>query len=349
MWEVDNRTPFAAERGWVRDREGAELWLVAVKCTFDIKLDGSTVISSDQPPVLRVPEYYGEPGKSSVKYEADLVMTKATTDILVVGHAWAPQGRPVTQVDVGLRVGSLQKTLRVTGDRRWGSLGISSPEPFTKMPIVYERAFGGGDSKSRHPELDWDWRNPVGTGFATSRDNLDEIAVPNIEYPDNTVTGWKDRPQPAGFGPIASHWQPRVALGGTYDDKWMRERQPLLPSDFDDRFFQCAPQDQQTAEFLRGGETVALSRLTLSSELRFTLPRLYLGFDTRFYDGSRVIHKDRRLHSVIFEPDYPRLSLVWHSALPCHFKVQKLERTVVTLKSPLDHGRTEFDEFELAQ
>ena len=31
MWQVDNRTPFAAERGWVRDRNGAEIWLVAVK------------------------------------------------------------------------------------------------------------------------------------------------------------------------------------------------------------------------------------------------------------------------------------------------------------------------------
>ena len=27
MWKVDNRTPFAAEHGWVRDRNGAEGWL----------------------------------------------------------------------------------------------------------------------------------------------------------------------------------------------------------------------------------------------------------------------------------------------------------------------------------
>ena len=42
MWQIDNRTPFAAERGWVRDRDGAEVWLVAVKCTFDILPDGTT-------------------------------------------------------------------------------------------------------------------------------------------------------------------------------------------------------------------------------------------------------------------------------------------------------------------
>jgi hypothetical protein len=98
MWQVDNRTPFAAERGWVRDRNGAEIWLVAVKCTFDIRPDGSTEVAKEQPPVLRMPEHTGEPGKSSLRYENDLVLTKTTTDIIVVGHAYAPRGRPTTQM-----------------------------------------------------------------------------------------------------------------------------------------------------------------------------------------------------------------------------------------------------------
>ncbi len=120
MWQVDNRTPFAAERGWVRDRNGAEVWLVAVKCTFDIGPDGTTEVSEEQPPVLRVPEHFGEPGKSSIKYENDLVLTKTTTDIIVVGHAYAPGGRPIEQMEVGFRVGPVQKVLQVTGDRNWG-------------------------------------------------------------------------------------------------------------------------------------------------------------------------------------------------------------------------------------
>src|SRR5262245_45450574 len=111
MWQVDNRTPFAAERGWVRDRNGAEVWLVAVKCTFDIKPDGSTVVSEKQPPALRVPEYHGEPGKSSIKYEADLVLTKATTDVSVVGHAYVPAGKMATELEVGFRVGPVRKLL----------------------------------------------------------------------------------------------------------------------------------------------------------------------------------------------------------------------------------------------
>ncbi len=350
MWQVDNRTPFAAERGWVRDRNGAEVWLVAVKCTWTIGPDGATEIAEDQPPVLRIPEHHGEPGNSSIKYDGDLVLTKTATDILVVGQAYAPGGRPVTQLDVGFRVGPVQKLLRVYGERVWSSTGPSAPQSFLTMPLVYERAFGGVDAKSAHPERDWEWRNPVGRGFAVSRENLAGRPAPNIEYPDEGVREWSDRPRPAGFGAIAGHWQPRVALAGTYGDTWLKERQPLVPEDFDERFYQCAPVDQQAPGFLRGGEPVVLYCLTPGGELRFHLPKVFLGFETRFYDGTRQIHRERRLHTVILEPDVPRVSLVWHSALPCHWKVQKLERTIVTLKTPMNGSTTEheLDEMEPA-
>lgn len=347
MWQIDNRTPFAAERGWVRDRDGAEVWLVAVKATFDVLPDGTTQVANEQPPVLRLPEHFGEPGKSSVKYDADLVLTKTTTDVIVVGHAYAPAGKTVTQTDVGFKVGPVQKVLRVVGDRRWRGIGMSAPEPFEKMPILYERAYGGADPASTAPERDWDWRNPVGTGFATRGSHATGLALPNIEDPRHLIGSWSDKPTPAGFGVIASHWQPRVGFAGTYDDRWMKTRQPLVAEDLDDRYFQSAPADQQAPQWLRGGEPVTLLGLTAEGPLRFTLPRIHLGFETRFYDGSRELHRTRQLHAVILEPDFPRVSLVWHSALPCHFKVQKLERTVVTLKSDLSarapSGGVEFD------
>jgi hypothetical protein len=42
---------------------------------------------------------------------------------------------------------------------------------------------------------------------------------------------------------------------------------------------------------------------------------------------------------------------VWHSAIRCHFKVHKLERTIVTLKTPLRGGNAfleQTDELEPA-
>jgi hypothetical protein len=347
MWQLDNRTPFAAERGWVRDRDGTEIWLVAVKASFDILPNGSTAVAKEQPPVLRVAEHHGEPGQSSIKYEADLVLTKTTTDVIVVGHACAPAGTAVTHLDVGFKLGAMQKVLRVFGDRQWSTFGPGAPQPFDKMPLVYERAYGGVDRASKTPEKDWDWRNPVGTGYATAGAHAEQQALPNIEDPRQLISSWKDRPAPAGFGAIAAHWQPRVALAGTYDEHWMKTRQPLLAEDMDDRFFQCAPVDQQAPQFLRGGESVILLGMSPQGPLRFHLPKVYFGFDTRFYDGSREVHKQRKLHSVIIEPDFPRVSLVWHSALPCHFKVQKLERTVVTLKANIRPGEREPDDSDL--
>jgi hypothetical protein len=334
MWQIDNRTPFAVERSWTRDRNGAEVWLVAAKCTFDIDPDGSTHISPEQPDVRRLPLYNGKAGASSIRYESDLILTKTTTDVILAGQAHAPGGRPVEELVVEMRVGSLAKKLVVCGERIWTSGGPSRPQPFLSMPIVYERAFGGVDLLSAETSLDWDMRNPVGTGFATQSEHLVGRVLPCVEYCDRRFTSWDDRPAPAGFGPLCSHWEGRARFAGTYGDKWMQERQPLLPEDFDERFFQCAPADQQTGQFLSGGERVMLTNLSPMGPLQFDLPLVGLQFETFFTNGEHSSHDVQKLHTVILEPEFPRVSVLWHTALPCHFKVQKLERTVVTYYPP---------------
>ena len=334
MWQLDNRTPFAAAQGWIRDRRGAETWLVVVKASFDIQPDGTTTVAAEQPEPLRLPEHHGEPGRSSIRLESDFVLTKRTTDVIVAGQAHAPRGGTVRQLDVGLYVGALQKVLRVFGERRWGSRSPGEAEPFAAMPLVYEHAFGGVDPRSPAPEKDWDWRNPVGRGYALDASHLADQPVPNVEAPDRLIDAWDDRPAPAGFGPIASHWQPRAALAGTYDAHWEATRQPLLPDDCDDRFFQCAPADQQSAQFLLGGEPVTLVNLSPHGRLDFALPLMTLSLESRFADGERRPHEPARLHSVIFEPDLPRVSLVWHSALECHAKVHQLDSTRIQWHAP---------------
>jgi hypothetical protein len=254
----------------------------------------------------------------------------------------------VTQMDVGFRVGSVQKVLRVHGDRTWNTLGPSPARSFVKMPLVYERAFGGVDLLSPHPERDWEWRNPVGAGFAVRGANLVGRPIPNIEYPDEPFGSWDDRPRPAGFGAIAGHWQPRVGFAGTYDTHWMKTRQPLLPDDFDDQFFQCSPVDQQVVGFLQGGERVALRGLSPRGNIDFALPRVDVALETRFFDGSSQQH-DTRLHSVILEADFPRVTLVFHSALSCHCRVQKLDRTIATLKQSAVVSRAAGERVILAQ
>lgn len=62
----------------------------------------------------------------------------------MVGQAWAPMGRKVSQLDVDLHVAEKRKTIRVFGDRHWRNDGsITSTQPFENLPITYERAYGG--------------------------------------------------------------------------------------------------------------------------------------------------------------------------------------------------------------
>lgn len=341
MWQLDNRTPFAAERTWVRDRDGAELWLVAVRCAFDMGPDGGLAVSPSQPPVVAAPEPMAPmeaatSAEPSLRFESDLVRTKTATDVLVLGHCYAPDGRPITALDAGFRVGPVVKRLRVLGERYWRGGRPSPPEPFLRMPLRWERAFGGPDPET--PEASaprWDDRNPIGTGFARSARAAEGLRLPNLEHPDRLIGHLGDAPEPACTGPIPPHWQPRVGLAGTYDAEWQEQRFPLLPDDFDDRHYQCAPTDQQAPGFLTGGEPVVLINLTPDGERRFSLPRLELGLETFFYNGERRPHDPPRLHSVILEPDLDRLSLVWHSALPCHPLVHKLKQTRIQLQQPL--------------
>ena len=338
MWALDNRTPFAADRSWVRDRNGAEIWLVAVKGTFDISAGGTTKLAEKQQEVCLAPKYSGEPAQSSLLYDADLPRTKVTTDIIINGHAYAPGGEPTTSVEVAFRVGDLMKSLRVTGDRFWkrGLFGVrlTREAPFVKMPITYERAFGGTDMKAENPKQHtWDQRNPIGTGWVSASSHLIGQRAPNIEETGSQISGLGRKPRPAGFGPIPGHWSPRVELAGTCDAKWEAERAPLLPEDFDDRFYQCAPPDQQFPEFLKGGEKVGLKNLTPGGALTFSLPRIVLGFETDF--GAEQVNHRANLHTVILEPDAPRVLMVWHTALPCHPKVTKLRKTKIIQKTLL--------------
>jgi hypothetical protein len=94
MRAMDNRTPFAAERSWVRDRESTEIWLVAVKGTYNIDPAGETILAYEQVKVFLAPQYFGEPGKSRLEYNSDLPRTKEHSgyhcERQCVCTAWAP-------------------------------------------------------------------------------------------------------------------------------------------------------------------------------------------------------------------------------------------------------------------
>lgn len=335
MWLIANQTPFAADYGWLRDKAGNKLWLVVVKAAFDIQPDGSCRLAAKNAPVWQIAQPYGEFGQSSLQYESDLSALKPATDILVRGDAIAPRGRRASSVDVALRTGSINKRLRVSGDRTWErdvlGLKISDPEPFERMPINYERAYGGWDRSSSDPQDHrLDDRNPVGTGFAVRAENCEGMRLPNIEHPGELISSWKDRPAPAGFNVVDCAWSPRRQLAGTYDEQWRKTRFPLWAADFDPRYGNCAPADQQADGYLEGGEHVEVRGMSESGVLAFDIPKVKLGFRTRF--GSKRVDHEGQLCTVTIEPNTARLVLAWQTSLVCNRQADELDETLVVEK-----------------
>jgi hypothetical protein len=313
MWLLRNHTPYAAGRNWVRDSRGVHWYLIAVRCSYVLGPHGRLGLADEQPPPVLVPEYTGVAGASSLRFDSDLLEHKPGTDIIVLGSAHAPGGRPAPTVPVVLRAGALEKLLLVHGDRlyRAGAAGLTttSPQPFVTRPIVYELAFGGHDVADPDPRRHHlDERNPIGRGFLAVHARNDHPAH-CIEY----SSGAAELRGPAGFGPIDRGWLPRRAHAGTYDAQWMTSKRPLLPDDYDPRFAMCAPADQQTAAPMSGGERIGLSNMSPDGDLAFDVPRTALRLSSSIR-GRRHEH-GAHLATVVIEPELRRLSVCWQSAL----------------------------------
>ncbi len=325
MWQVANRTAYAAERNWIRDEHGAHCWVVAVKATFLVDPRGKLTLADEQPLPLFAPAYNGEDGVSSIREDTDLGPLKPATDVWVAGHACAPRDKPVTELPISLRFGPVRKDLLVRGENVFYSgvrgLTTTSPRPFVRMAVTYEHAYGGADSSASDPGRHRIYaKNPVGVGFAP----IEHAPGPSLVYPGQDLA----KAGPAGFGAIASHWSPRAELAGTYDAKWVQERRPLLPTDYDERFVLCSPTDQRVPGYLAAGTRVELVHMTPDAVMRFEIPVLRLAFRTYF--GSRTREHPGVLASVMLEPDERRVRLVWQTSLPVTAtQIDHLDQTVI--------------------
>jgi hypothetical protein len=328
MLQLRNNTPFAIQMVTCPDEQGIETLVVLVKATF--RIGPQWTLADEQVAPLPSDVYWSEPGRSSLKYAADFGLRKPATDIVMVGHACVPEGRDVTQLDVALGVGTVQKAVRVFGDREWRDGRISAPKPFKTMPLVYEKAFGGMevvDGKIRFAEA----RNPVGCGYSGGRKagQMDGVKLPNLENPAQLIGDVSDKPAPAGFGFVAPNWQPRAGYAGTYDEAWQTRRAPYLPEDFDSRFFNCAHPDLVYPGYLEGGEPVQITHMHPNSDLQFEIPAVRLVARVRMHD--RVETPPFRMETLLLEPNQMQLGMTWKAALPCDKRTLKIREVEVNL------------------
>ncbi|MFP3503832.1 DUF2169 domain-containing protein [Burkholderia sp. SIMBA_062] len=337
MLQLQNVTPFAAERAVQFDRHGGHLWVVVVKATYDLHADGTLSLSKQQEPVKTHPEYFGEPGHSTLRRDAEIVFAHPGSAIMVNGSAYAPEDEPLRELDVGISIGSIHRVIRVFGSRRWDSglfgLRMTDPELFSRWPLRYEFAYGGTSSRQKDGFSD----NPLGMGFFVDRDDARDGKLPHIEDPRHLIKSWKDRPAPAGMNAIPPLWPARARFSGTTDEQWITTRAPLVPDDFDVAFFNSASPGMATVVPLRGGERVVLAHLTPSAEMTFRLPRVHFNLLTTI--GGRTIRQHAQLDRVIVEPDDSRLVMVWRSVLACGRDARRVQVTYVDTKRDLHTGR----------
>ncbi len=321
MLELSNDTPYPAAIVPGLDVEGVDTVTVVVKGTFALpRAGGAPPVAREQRPLVDADEFHGEPGSSSIRYESERCPAKRGTDVVLVGSAVSRT--PVPSLDVTLSCGPLQHAVRVFGDRAWftlmGRAAISDPVPFSRMPLVYERAFGGGDAAvddaARRPR---DRRNPIGVGFTSAIEpaRVEGVRLPNLEDPATLIARPADRPPIAGFGFVGRDWLPRVGYAGTYDVAWREERLPFLPFDFDERYFNGAHPRLVSPRPLRGGERVTVTNVVESGDVVFDVPANQIAVELTVRRRAEV-HL-AALDTLLIEPQEARIVTLWRVTLPC--------------------------------
>ena len=206
--------------------EASEEWrtgFIVAKLTFAVSPNGGLAPVVDDPIPIVDMDAETELGVMP----CDLVTRMDSgVDVMLLGAAYAPGGRPVEEMTVTMRVGDVARQLKVTGDRHWIGQGSdarpSPPAPFARMPLTWDRAFGGGADVwvDAHTTVPLNHQgNPPGKGFDLEKHaahvgrgfgspegfpRLDYVReLPNVEHPAYVVTRWEDDPEPYCWGAIS--------------------------------------------------------------------------------------------------------------------------------------------------
>jgi len=231
---------------------------VGVMVYFDLT-DGN-VLHTEQDMWKAVPDQLG-------LQALDQDLPKARGEVLAAGSCFAPKGETRPASKIRIRVGEVDKSLNVYGDRYWKAGLITEAEPFSEMPIDWAHAYGGEGFD----------KNPLGKGAnqVLMPDGSMATPLPNVELPSQQIGSPGDSPTPAGFNQLDPMWPQRFKKSGTYDEKWKNERWPYFPDDINYEFFNAAPEDQFLKEFFEGGEPLTIENMNPDMPLiESSLPNL---------------------------------------------------------------------------
>ncbi|HEY6726516.1 MAG TPA: DUF2169 domain-containing protein [Polyangiaceae bacterium] len=356
---IKNARLFPTGSTFGQNAQGDWFLSVIVKGTFRLEQRSSAARAAErQLPILSQDEPY-DPKQigGALKFESDLVPFKPRSDVLLVGNAHTPFGRPRKFVDVALQVGPVHKQIRVFGERRWSFKDLRDPVPlvagpleFVEMPLTWDRAYGGVDEqagvRADVPSFrPWYSRNFIGSGFAGSHtiESIDERPLPNLEDPRDPIHFWNSRPRPAGCGYYPRNSEPRVRYGGTYDDQWRAERAPARPRDFCFDYYNAADPDLQVQGYLRGNERGMIENVTPGGgRMDFVLPCIRPRFTVTRGDTPAthaVSEAPAALDTLVLMPDDAVFCVVWRAVIaPCVPEAIDIEEVRIDYEALLEPG-----------
>src|SRR5262245_63332258 len=137
---VEHHSPFATLMFSSRDPQQRDFYVVVLRGTFRIEPNAPLRLDAEQHPIVETDVFHADPHASSLFLEGDLAPFKPRSDIQIHAVAHAPGGWATPHWLVRARVGSIEKTLRVTGPRRWvkgdgGTWELTEPEPCVEVPV----------------------------------------------------------------------------------------------------------------------------------------------------------------------------------------------------------------------
>jgi len=250
--------------------------------------------------------------------EPDLFFPRTGTDVIIIGYAMSINGY-VDEMLINVSAGPYNESLKIIGDRVWEKnffskqLTPTKPEPFIKMPVKYQLAFGGV-ANHENGEVPNPY-NPIGKGYYLSKNEAIGKPLPNIEDPHNLISVWK-KPQkkniqehinnikPVGFAPYPSNW----ALRLQNIIKWEENIEEIDPNDLEELYnimetIDFAPENglfdrahpKLSGKKIMPGQTIMIKGMSKNGLISFDIPKspfeVFIELEDEKYSREMVLEE----------------------------------------------------------
>lgn len=322
--DLDNCTPYPAVFMNTIISEERLLGAVIVKAAFLIQ-DNALVPDEGPPwPVGGMPikTEYGE-------LEGETPFLRDGADLILLGNAYPPSDT-AGFVHVNLQAGEFAYGINVFGDRKWvrnpseEALTPSDPVPFSSIPLVWERAYGG---KARVDAGEMPFAaNPAGRGFFIEESAAEGQPLPNLEDPDHPIQTWQDQPDPRAPGPYPKEWSLRAHRAAEFSTEGPVPRLiKLKPA-----YFNNANPHLVLKPAPAPGEMISVTHVRpKGGACRFTVPDLSFHVYVQLQDRPYVFPS--HLDSVIMLTEESRVVFGYRCVF--RYRMVPLERRIAVLRT----------------